>query len=132
MLRRFFRFNAVSAMGIGVQLGVLSLLAGVLHVHYLVATVVAVELSILHNFFWHERWTWAPAAGRTESRAFVFVRCVAFHAGNGLVSMLGNLALMPLLVGRLRLHYLAANLLAIACTGAVNFLLGDRVVFVRR
>ena len=40
--------------------GVLWLLAGPLRVHYLVATAVAIEVSVLHNFVWHLRWTWAP------------------------------------------------------------------------
>jgi putative flippase GtrA len=130
MVLRFLRFNAVGALGIGVQIAVLWVLAGALHVHYLIATAVAIEASVLHNFFWHLRWTWAPQdAG--DRRHHVFFRCVAFHAGNGLVSMLGSLALMPLFVGQLGVHYVLANLMAIACTGLVNFLLGDRLIFRR-
>jgi putative flippase GtrA len=128
MAFRFLRFNAVGALGVGVQVAALWLLAGVAHLHYLVATAIAIEVSVLHNFFWHLRWTWAPAdAG--DPRPHVFFRCLAFHAGNGLVSMLGSLALMPIFVGHLRLHYVVANLAAIACTGLVNFLLGDRLIF---
>jgi putative flippase GtrA len=130
MVLRFLRFNAVGALGIAVQVATLWLLAGALHVHYLVATTIAIEASVLHNFFWHLRWTWAPR-NVAEPQNHVFFRCVAFHAGNGLVSMLGSLALMPLLVGRLGMHYIVANLVAIACTGLANFLLGDRLVFRR-
>ena len=54
---------------------------------------------------------------------------VAFHAGNGCVSLLGSLALLPLLVGVLHLHYLVANLVTIAATGLLNFLISDRLVF---
>jgi putative flippase GtrA len=130
MVVRFLRFNAVGALGIAVQVLTLWLLAGPLHVHYLVATVIAIEVSVLHNFSWHHRWTWArQAAGGPPSH--VFFRCVAFHAGNGLVSMLGSLALMPLFVGQLGMHYVVANLLAVACTGLLNFLLGDRLIFRR-
>jgi len=142
MVLRFLRFNAVGALGIGVQVGTLWLLAGALHVHYLVATAIAVELSVLHNFVWHLRWTWGarspglafPGAElrRASARNHVFIRCVAFHAGNGLVSMLGSLALMPIFVGTLGLHYVTANLMAIACTGLFNFLLGERLIFRRR
>jgi len=128
MVFRFLRFNTVGALGIAVQLVVLWLLAGPLGVHYLVATAIAIEISVLHNFFWHLRWTWARSGSALRDR-HVWFRCAAFHAGNGLVSMLGSLALMPLFAGRLHIHYLLANLLAIACTGLVNFLLGDRVIF---
>ena len=54
---RFLKFNGVGAIGFALQLGLLALLlrAGL---HYLAATAIAVELTILHNFWWHERWTW--------------------------------------------------------------------------
>ena len=130
MVLRFLRFNAVGALGIAVQVATLWLLAGPLRVHYLVATAIAIEVSVLHNFFWHLRWTWAPQDA-ADPQDHVFFRCLAFHAGNGLVSMLGSLALMPLFVGRLGMHYIVANLSAIGCTGLVNFLLGDRLIFRR-
>jgi putative flippase GtrA len=155
---RFFRFNVVGALGIGVQLATAALLVGVLGIHYLVGTALAIEISLLHNFVWHERWTWRDRRpGRANTRTAgeagveacnraadtggagvqacyrtVLLRCLAFHAGNGCVSIVGTLALLPFLVGRLGLHYLAANLAAIAATGILNFLVGDRLVFVRR
>jgi putative flippase GtrA len=57
MFRRWFKFNSVGAIGVGVQLAVLTLLAGQLGVNYLVATALAVETAVLHNFVWHEKWT---------------------------------------------------------------------------
>ena len=158
MGRRFLRFNVVSLLGIGVRLLGVAVLVSGLGVHYLVATALAVEASILHNFFWHLRWTWAGTSqpGRPFSagedtgptvvgvraspvevvRASwpgsgspIFFRCVAFHASNGLVSMLGAMLLMPALVSGLGLHYLVANVVTLLLTGALNFLLGDRLVF---
>jgi putative flippase GtrA len=120
---RFMRFNVVGLLGVGVRLLVVAILVNGAGVHYLVATAIAVETSILHNFFWHLRWTWR---GR-ETR--VFFRCIAFHAGNGLVSMLGSMVLMPVFVGGLHLHYLVANLAAVGCTGLLSFFLGDRLIF---
>lgn len=129
MARRFIRFNVVGAVGILVRLGVVSALVDGMGLHYLVGTVLAVEASLLHNFLWHVRWTWRPPGGGKIDN--LFFRCLAFHAGNGLVSMLASLALMPFFVGVLGLHYLVANLLSIACTGVLNFALGDRVIFGR-
>src|SRR5678815_3935739 len=56
---RWLKFNAVGAMGIVVQLLTLALLLRVSEFHYLLATLLAVETSVIHNFFWHWRWTWA-------------------------------------------------------------------------
>jgi putative flippase GtrA len=58
-LVRWCKFNLVGAVGILVQFGVLFLLKSVLHFNYLAATALAVEVAVVHNFFWHERYTWA-------------------------------------------------------------------------
>lgn len=134
MFVRFLRFNVVSGLGLVVQLAAVTALVSVAGLHYLVGTAFAIELAVLHNFAWHERWTWG--AGRKAergtaagARSSVFFRCVVFHAGNGCVSLLGSLALLPVLVGVLHLHYLIANLATIAATGLLNFLISDRLVF---
>jgi putative flippase GtrA len=130
---RFLRFNVVGALGIAVQMAAAALLVGVLGLHYLVGSALAIELSVLHNFAWHERWTWADRlAGAGAPARGVFFRCLAFHAGNGCVSLLGSLAVLPFFVGVLGLHYLVGNLAAIACTGLLNFVVGDRLVFAGR
>ena len=131
---RFLRFNVVSVLGIGVRLLAAWALVNGLGLHYLVGTTLAIELSILHNFFWHLHWTWGAAGVRASGRPraprnHVFFRCVAFHASNGLVTFLGAMVLMPVLVGSLGLHHLLANFIAVCFTGLLNFFLGDRLVF---
>jgi len=123
--RRFVRFNAVGAAGIGVQLSVLWLLTGVAHLHYLSATFAAVTLAVVHNFMWHRRWTWGDRPVGVHPIA-LFTR---FAAANGAVSLAGNLAAMPLLVSVAGLPPVVANGVAIALTGVLNFWLGDAVVF---
>jgi putative flippase GtrA len=122
---RFWRFNAVGVLGFVVQLAVLALLVRG-GVHYLVATGIAVELAILHNFAWHERWTWADRPGRESAR---WPRLARFHVVNGSVSIAGNLLLMPLLVRAGGLPVLAANAVAVLACAAVNFCGADRLVF---
>jgi putative flippase GtrA len=123
---RVFRFNAVGVIGFAVQLGVLRLLLGA-DVHYLLATAIAVETAILHNFAWHARWTWAdrdPGAGLGR-------RLLRFHAVNGTVSLAGNLILMPILVRACGVPVLPANGLAALGCAAANFAGADRLVFGR-
>jgi putative flippase GtrA len=122
---RFLRFNGVGVVGFALQLAVLALLlrAGV---HYLAATALAVELTVLHNFVWHERWTWRdrpPGAGERVRRLW------RFHATNGVVSLAGNLLLMRLLVGALGMPPVPANLAAVLACALVNFAASDRFVF---
>ena len=124
---RWIKFNAVGGVGIVVQLAALSVSRSWLKLDYLLATGLAVEIAVIHNFLWHERYTWAdrPATRLMQS----LVRLAKFNASNGAVSMVGNLGLMRLLVGEVKFNYVAANLVAIVLCSLVNFLLGDRFVF---
>jgi len=124
---RWIKFNAVGGIGIVVQLAALAILRSWLKLDYLLATGLAVEIAVIHNFLWHERFTWAdrPATQPVKS----LVRLAKFNASNGAVSIVGNLALMRLLVGEFKFNYVASNIVAIALCSVVNFLLGDRFVF---
>jgi putative flippase GtrA len=125
-LVRWLKFNAVGAVGIGVQLAVLTALKSGLGLNYLLATALAVEAAVLHNFFWHERFTWADRRGHSS-----FERLVKFNLTTGGISVLGNLVAMKLLVEVSHIEYLFANLLSIAGCSIVNFLVADRAIFLR-
>ena len=124
---RWLKFNLVGGVGIAVQLGALALFRSGLQVNYLLATALAVETAVIHNFLWHERFTWAdrPAHRFVHS----LVRLAKFNTSNGLVSLVGNLLIMRALVGEFHMNYLIANLVAVATCSIVNFLLSDRFVF---
>ena len=46
-------------MGVAAQLAALAFFNRVLGLGALIATAAAVETAVLHNFIWHERYTWA-------------------------------------------------------------------------
>jgi len=121
---RWVKFNAVGGVGILVQLGILTLLRSGLGANYLIATAIAVEVTVLHNFFWHERFTWAD---RCEGKSIH--RLIRFNLTTGLISILGNLVMMKLLAGVGGLNYFVANLLSITVCSLANFVVGDRWAF---
>ena len=125
LFRRLARFSIVGAGGIVVQTLALAALLRFSDIHYMLATALAVELSVLNNFVWHRRWTWAD---RPASRAALAL--LRFNATTGAMSLAGNLVFMFLLVSGLRLDPRAANLIAIGLCSLVNFALSDRFVFV--
>jgi putative flippase GtrA len=125
MIVRFGKFNLVGVMGMAVQLGALALFNRWMHGHYMFATAAAIELTLLHNFAWHVCYTWRDRRD-DSSRLRQLVR---FHLSNGLISMLGNLALMQLLVYEAHLPLLASNLIAIVCCSLANFTLGNNWAF---
>lgn len=123
----WIRFNLVGVIGLAVQLGMLTLLTTVFRLEYILATVLAVESSVLHNFVWHEWFTWADHRSRRWRDAFA--RALHFNMTTGTVSIGGNLLLMRLLVGGMHIPVFFANLLSIAGCSVANFLVSDRWVF---
>jgi putative flippase GtrA len=126
-LVRLCRFNLVGGIGIGVQFAALFLLKGVLQFNYLAATAIAVEAAVVHNFVWHEQFTWADRVQPSWRRSLV--RLLRFNLTNGGVSLLGNLALMKLMVGQGHMNYLHANAIAITLCSVANFLVSETWVF---
>jgi putative flippase GtrA len=178
-LVRWCKFNLVGGIGIGVQFAALLLVKGVLHFNYMAATAIAVEAAVVHNFVWHEQFTWAdrtmmptrsdrtvpppPSQAAAEqsaerrgvgwrgafsaaikpllsSRASAsavlrsrygptFRRLLRFNFTTGAVSLLGNLALMKVMVGQGHMNYLLANAIAIVSCSLANFLVSETWVF---
>ena len=124
---RWFRFNLVGGIGIAVQLVLLFLLKSVLHFNYLAATAVAVEATVIHNFLWHERYTWADRVRPSWQNSLP--RLLRFNLTNGAVSITGNLGLMKLMIDLGHMNYLVANAIAIALCSLVNFVVSDEYVF---
>jgi putative flippase GtrA len=126
-LLRWLKFNAVGALGIVVQLTLLLTLKAGFHLSYLFATAIAVEAAVLHNFLWHERYTWADRV--QPSWRTSLPRLLRFNLTNGGISLAGNLALMKVMVGMGDMNYLIANSIAIALCSLANFLASDAWVF---
>jgi len=121
---RWLKFNAVGAGGIVVQLATLAVLRSALKMEYLFATSLAVEAAVVHNYFWHQRFTWAD---RTERNSWL--RFAKFNLTTGVFSILGNVLLMRTFVGAAHLNYFLASILTIATCSIANFLVSDRFVF---
>src|SRR5262245_54964395 len=88
--RRLSLFLAVGWLGFILQLAALALLVSVAQWPWLPATVVAVELAVIHNFCWHERVTWRdrrtrPGLARSGTVAMLS-RFVRFNVATGITS----------------------------------------------
>jgi putative flippase GtrA len=114
-------------MGFGLQVALLWLLTAGASLATAVATAIAVEVAVLHNFAWHERWTWRDRA--RGGRANVLRRLARFHAGAGLVSLAGNVAITVALVEWLHVPAAVANTFAVGVLTVLNFRLADRWIF---
>jgi len=134
---RWCKFNLVGGMGIVVQFVALFVLRSLLKFDYLFATAIAVEAAVIHNFVWHEQFTWVdrtkvdltePEDSEARWRRSL-TRLVRFNLTNGAVSIVGNLALMKVMVGQGHMNYLLANAIAIVMCSLANFLVSEQWVF---
>lgn len=126
VLVRWFKFNLVGWLGVIVQLAALALFLA-LGAYYLLATALAVEVAILHNFVWHERFTWPDRAGGPA--AAVLRRLLRFNLTTGAVSLVGNVVLVRVFTGVFHIPAVTANVAAIVCLSLANFAVSHLFVF---
>ena len=110
---RLLRFGIVGLSGVAINLAVLRLVFGVLHWPPFLASALAVEVSVVSNFFWNNRWTFQQSDVSLR-------RFARFN-----LASLGGLAItsgiFTLLLAHTPLPYLVADLIAIAAATAWNF-----------
>jgi putative flippase GtrA len=124
MIRQFVRFYAVGTLGAGVQLVMLRFCTQGLGVQYVIATLLAVETALLHNFVWHEMWTWSGLPWKGWP-----VRLMRFQLGNGVASLAANAGLTFAFHEFVRIPVLGANVAAILSAALLNFGLAKFWVF---
>jgi putative flippase GtrA len=117
----------VGAIGSAVQIGAVTALTAVAHWPAVPATAAAVEAAVLHNFVWHERWTWRD---RAQTRGGLGGRLLRFHVANGVTSIAGNVIISAALT-RAGLGAIPANVIAVGVMSAMNYALADQWVFGR-
>jgi len=120
----------VGLMGMVVHLTMLSLLAKMFQLEASVATACAVEIAVLHNFTWHELFTWKDRSSVHWSE--VAGRLLRFNLTTGMISLVGTTAIVRYLVTEHHLPVLTANVIAIPCCSMLNFLASDFLVFKKK
>lgn len=145
---RFIKFGAVGASGTVINMAVLYGAQEVLftpiadfHTRLNFSIALAISLATINNFYWNRRLTWRDrqhplpplhlhlhphAHGHQQSALYLFFKYVM---AAGLAIVLQSLLTKYL---ALSLHYIVANLVAIALSSVVNFVANDRLTFRRR
>jgi putative flippase GtrA len=120
------RYLTVATLGAAVQAAVVvgASAAGCTPV---AATLLGIEAATLHNFAWHDQWTWndRPRRGRWTMR---LARYNLLMAGSSLVV---GAAVTWAVVAGLGWGVLPANAVAVCVAAGANYLTSDRLVFLR-
>jgi dolichol-phosphate mannosyltransferase len=122
---RIIKFGIVGASGVLVNMGCLYLLAEFGRIPYFVASVIAIELSIISNFSINLLWTWSDRAGKGT----FWGKLLRYHIGAGATAFLGNYLILILLTEFFGMHYLISNLIGIGVGTFSNYLINDLWTF---
>jgi dolichol-phosphate mannosyltransferase len=131
--RRFLKFGIVGGSGIVVNLGLLY--AGreylfnqvqPIELRLNLALAVAIFFATLNNFFWNRLWTWADRNANHH-------RHIVVQFGQYGLACWVSIVLQAIFTNLLAPHFyfLVANLIAIAVTSVLNFILNDIWTFGR-
>lgn len=123
LILRFIKFSIVGTSGVVVNLGTLFIFVHFLGVNKFISGALAIEISILNNFFWNNLWTWSDR--RSESW---YIRLLKYNFATLTTSALGNYIVYAFLL-RMGVHYMIAGIIGIGVAVIINFLLSDRWVF---
>ena len=123
LAQRFQKFLLVGAIGLAVNQGMLFLLAGLASVPVVLASPVAIALSMVVTFLLNEAWTWHDrGGGRILNRALLYG---TINSGGLLI----NWGVLLFLEQEIGVHYLLANLVGAGIAAVWNFLLNHLITW---
>ncbi|NMM05720.1 GtrA family protein [Polaromonas sp.] len=131
---RFIKFGAVGASGTVINVAVLYIAQEFLlrviedfqsRLNYSIA--LAITVATISNFYWNRRLTWRDRKHEVHRSALLLFIKYVMAAG---LSIVVQSLLTKWLA--LSMHYILANVVAIALASVCNFLVNDRMTFRRR
>jgi dolichol-phosphate mannosyltransferase len=119
-LEEFIKFAIVGGSGVVVNMGLLFILTRFLSVRLEIASPIAIEVSILSNFFLNNLWTFK----KRNTHVTFWSRIFRYHLVTGLAGIVNYLVLL-LLVKNFGLHDMISNLIGILIGTAITYTLNS-------
>ncbi len=116
----FVKFCIVGSSGVLVNLSLYIILTRLFEINYKIASPVAIELSILSNFFFNQIWTF----NKRTANGSIHTKLFKFHFVAGLAGLFNYLTFIALL-DFLNFHDIAANLIGIGVGTVINYFLNS-------
>jgi glycosyltransferase involved in cell wall biosynthesis len=122
--QQLLRFIAVGLSGVLVNTLLLWLFTEVFAIYYLASAVLATQGSTLWNFAWTEAWVFQDR----PQRQGIWLRALGFLIMNNLLLLFRG-PMLAVMVEGLGMHYVTANLVAIALLTLARFAVADRIIW---
>ena len=118
--KRILKFAIVGISGVGVNMGMLFILTEYFHIPYLISSIIAIEISIVSNFFLNDLWTWKDRI----KKKYIY-RFIQYHISVGVTAIFVNWLILLLLTEVFGVYYLLSNLIGIALGTFANYIVND-------
>ena len=70
-LQRFFRFSVVGVIGAVVDFGTFNILANLIGINSLIASIISFSAAVTSNFIWNRHWTYPDSRSKPMSQQIV-------------------------------------------------------------
>lgn len=120
-----FKFASVGASGAVVNLLVLWLLTDFGHLFYLLSAFIAIEISILWNFFFNTKLTFNY---RFKNKNILFYSIIKYHLSSH-IGLLINLFVLIILTEYINIHYIISEAMAIFFAFSINYMLSINYIW---
>lgn len=120
----FPKFLLVGASATILTIALLWAFSEKLGIYYIISAMLATQIGIFWNFFWHDNWTWGK---RKKEKSFL-KRLLNFEAIY-ITSQTANIALLYVFTEYFRLYYILSMAIAIGITFLYNYFMNRNITF---
>ena len=125
---KLIRFAFVGASGAVINLLILWILTNFGHLFYLLSALIAIEISILWNFFFNTKLTFNY---KFENMSFFLDSAIKYHM-TSFVGILINLFVLLSLTELININYIISEIIAILLAFGVNYILSINYIWRER
>jgi dolichol-phosphate mannosyltransferase len=121
---KILKFGIVGGSGVVVNMGLLYILTAYFNMDYKIASIFAIEMSIITNFLLNNYWTW-----QDQRHKNFWLKLMQYNISVGIAAILANWLLLIFLTEVVGIYYMISNLIGIAVGTALNFVINDLWTF---
>jgi putative flippase GtrA len=122
------KFMIVAWIGMAVNTACLYLFKGVWGMRLIPASMLAIEVAIIHNFIWLRYWAWSGRVVDGKRPPF-FRQLFIYNIATGAVDLVANVSILWLLATLFGVHYLLANIIGMILGPFIKFWVNEKLIF---
>ena len=123
LLMQIIRFGIVGGTSFLIDYGIFTILSQLLHIHYLIASILSFSISVIYNYILSIKWVFDVTKKQTSKEFIVFV----------ILSVIGlgiNSLIMYISVDLMHIHEMISKIIATAIVMVYNFI--TRKIFIEK